>query len=91
MVGAFIEDAHQKKHHSRAGSMVEHLQNGSVHPLSCHGRKPQHDKTHMGNGGVGDEFLDIRLSHGTKGTINNIDQPEPGYKRGSIPPPLGEK
>ncbi len=64
--------------------MIKHLHHGPEHACLPQCGDPEHDVTHVGDGGVGYQFFQVLLRHGTKGAIEDTDHPEDSDGHGEI-------
>ena len=61
--------------------MAHHLQHRAADAQSIHGPDAEQHKTHVTDGTAGDPTLDIVLSEGVQGAVNNIDDAEDHQRR----------
>ena len=73
VVSALVDDTDQKEEHGGDATMVEHLEDRSLHRLFLVNRHPEHDKPHVADTGIGDQFFEIGLGHRAHGSIEDVD------------------
>jgi hypothetical protein len=77
MVRPIIDNSNQEEEHGRDRAVIEHLQDGTVDPLSGKTRHAEHYISHMADAGISDQFLKISLRHRAQRAVNDI----PGAER----------
>ncbi len=73
-VQTFVEHPDGEKEGAGAEAVIDHLQDGAGNALRGEAEDAEDDEAEMGDGGVGDEALDVTLAQGDESAVQNADE-----------------
>ena len=86
----FVDHTDEEEQRACANPVVDHLQNGTRHTLSIEREQTKHHKSEVTDGGIRNQFFDIRLGVGNCRAIDDADGREKRDPRGGLDSRFGK-
>ena len=75
-MGPLVDHANEQEQRAGDDAVVDHLEDGALHPLGLEDEDAQRDEAHVADRGVGDQLLEVGLDQGHDGAVDDGDERE---------------